>query len=607
MSANYTPHTWVDGSVGTPLSAARLNELEAGVVAVDNAQAARQPALAPTAVKTSSYTAAVGELVPVDLASANVTVTLPSAPADKTQVAVKVVTPGSSKSLTVATGGSDVFNKTAGPTTLSFSLINQGAILQYRATGAIWYVISEYVPLSGLDGRYVASVSAGDSTITVGGTVSNPTIVVASSALSGKADTTAVIPPSLLTAKGDVIAASASGVPMRIPVGTNGQLLTADSTQAGGVKWSSAGSGVSSVTAADTSITIAGSATTPTVAVGISAARLTPVATKTTAYSAAAGDFVPVDTTSGAVTVTLPAAPADKTQVSVMLVTQGGSNALTVAASGSDKFNIQTTGPSSVSIPTVGTMKCWQYRSSTATWYPAGSDLDQSTLASAFQPLDADLTAIAGLTSTATNFLQAGPGGGWASRSIAQVKVDLSVPDGYMATSGESTVPRTSLISTSALVSGTISLTFFTARKTENITQVRLPTGNTAAAATPTLVRIGIYSEDQSTGDLTLVQNVANDTTLFAAANTEYTKSLAGTWAKVAGTRYAFAVIIVTGAALPTLTGPNMNNSTVQGTILSRSPRLAGAFTGQTDLVSSISNASITYPAPRFFYAEVLP
>jgi hypothetical protein len=97
VSANYTPHTWVDGSLATPLDAARLNELEAGVVAVDNAQAARQPALAPTAVKTTAYTAAVGDLVPVDLSSANVTVTLPSAPADKAQVAVKVVTPAAAR------------------------------------------------------------------------------------------------------------------------------------------------------------------------------------------------------------------------------------------------------------------------------------------------------------------------------------------------------------------------------------------------------------------------------------------------------------------------------------------------------------------------------
>jgi hypothetical protein len=104
-------------------------------------------------------------------------------------------------------------------------------------------------------------------------------------------------------------------------------LLAADSTQAGGVKWSNAGTGVSSVTAADTTITIAGSASAPTVAVGIKASRLTATGVKTAAYSAVAGDFVPVDTTSGAVTITLPASAGDKTQIGVMMVVQGSTNA----------------------------------------------------------------------------------------------------------------------------------------------------------------------------------------------------------------------------------------------------------------------------------------
>lgn len=53
----------------------------------------------------------------------------------------------------------------------------------------------------------------------------------------------AQIPDSLLTTKGDLIAATGASTPARLGVGTDGQVLTADAASAAGVKWATSASG----------------------------------------------------------------------------------------------------------------------------------------------------------------------------------------------------------------------------------------------------------------------------------------------------------------------------------------------------------------------------
>lgn len=119
-------------------------------------------ALAPTAVKTSGYTAAVSDLVPVDATSGGVTITLPTAPADKSLIAIKKID-SSPNAVTIARGGSDVFNKAAGSTSLTLSLANQAVLLQYASSTGVWYVTAGDVPLSQLDARFAAAGSGGSS------------------------------------------------------------------------------------------------------------------------------------------------------------------------------------------------------------------------------------------------------------------------------------------------------------------------------------------------------------------------------------------------------------------------------------------------------------
>jgi hypothetical protein len=60
------------------------------------------------------------------------------------------------------------------------------------------------------------------------------------------------VPASIVDAKGDLIAATAADTVSRLAVGTNGQVLTADSTAATGMKWAAGGSSFSGVLVGNT-------------------------------------------------------------------------------------------------------------------------------------------------------------------------------------------------------------------------------------------------------------------------------------------------------------------------------------------------------------------
>jgi hypothetical protein len=121
----------------------------AGLTAAEDASAAQAPAgLRPIPVKTSAYTASPGDFVPVDASKASITIALPTAPADQTQVGVKVIAIGANRVVDVVCRGSDVVNQAGGRTWFSMLDAGQGALLQYEASTHIWYVQANALSLN---------------------------------------------------------------------------------------------------------------------------------------------------------------------------------------------------------------------------------------------------------------------------------------------------------------------------------------------------------------------------------------------------------------------------------------------------------------------------
>jgi hypothetical protein len=133
-------------------------------------------------------------------------------------------------------------------------------------------------------------------------------------------------------------------------------------------------------------------------------------------------------------------------------------------------------------------------------------------------------------------------------------------------------------------VSGAVYWTFFTPSYSLTITQITMASVNAASAIT--LARFGLYTADAS-GNATLVARTASDTTIFATANTVYTRSLDATggyptsYALTAGTRYAVAMCLVA-----TGTGTVVASSAISH-VGALTPRVQGVRTGNSDLVTS--------------------
>lgn len=142
------------------------------------------------------------------------------------------------------------------------------------------------------------------------------------------------------------------------------------------------------------------------------------------------------------------------------------------------------------------------------------------------------------------------------------------------------------------VASQALNLSYFRAPRAFHSTSVKMYTGSTAAAATPTLIRHGLWLVDPLTGNLTsLVASTPNDTTLFAATNTGYSKNWSSTFDFSRGQWYAHGILIVSAVALPTVFGIFGVNGFILSGVL---PRVSGTLLTQADLPATATGASLS-------------
>lgn len=201
-------------------------------------------------------------------------------------------------------------------------------------------------------------------------------------------------------------------------------------------------------------------------------------------------------------------------------------------------------------------------------------------------------TVISDNITNVVQVVEAGPQG--ASGALVQNLAN------HATTTAVDTVPRIFAgANTSPGTTGNMYFSFFTPLINATVTQVSMACTSVAAAGA-TMARIGLYTWDGATA--TLVAATANDTTLWNATNTVFTRSfdtssgLPASYNLVAGQRYAVAAIYL-GTTAPSLQAVSVSIGSS-----SLDPRVTGLKSSQTDLPTSASGLATT---GNFFWARL--
>ena len=141
----------------------------------------------------------------------------------------------------------------AGTYTNPSIIVNAQGQITSASSGTAVTVVTGTAPIAVTAGTTpVVSIAAATTTnsgaVQLSDSTTSVSSTVAATALAVKTAYDAAIvaiPKSCLIAKGGLVTASAAAVPLALPVGADGEILTADSACSGGLKWAAGSGGVS--------------------------------------------------------------------------------------------------------------------------------------------------------------------------------------------------------------------------------------------------------------------------------------------------------------------------------------------------------------------------
>jgi hypothetical protein len=252
VSTSATPKDYVDSILGSATSAATSAASAAAsatAAATSASSAATSASLAATSASSAStsQTAAATSAASAATSATAAATSATSAAASATAAATSAASAAAATSAVATSAASALASQTAAATSASSAATSASSALTSQTAAATSATAAATSATSAAASATAAATSATSAAASA--------TAAASSAVAAAAAVTSAIQLSTIDAKGDLIVGTANDAAGRLGVGTNGQILTADSAETTGLKWTAAPSGYIAPTIGTTTIT----------------------------------------------------------------------------------------------------------------------------------------------------------------------------------------------------------------------------------------------------------------------------------------------------------------------------------------------------------------